>query len=833
MSIEDINYMKANSIRQAYTFIIDSSDRERGMYPNPNNYVVNFSTPFKNIIGMEIIDASIPRAMYTIDRDNNELYYYVGDDTGDNIIENGVQIQNTANLLLKNWNYTSNLSIGASNISITSNISTTASNIASSFTTATIPSTPSTPAIPGITYNTTSNIFTILKETVTSNITTTSNIINNSNVYDISSIYTSIKLTSTSNILNNSIITATSNIIYGSNIYTSSNIIDINNIHNISRGSNIANLELTRDRYAVINNSVNIYNIYSGTASSTSGTSGASTSSGASAIGGTTTGITFNLCVHPIIAEYNRELSIMDFSYTHTYSLDTNRIFRNISIDVTKSGVANNTHVLTFTIGERIERLFNINIDNYINIFWSILDTTWSIGIFDINNTLIVYEVFSNCPALYNVFFTKKYLGKKQARDASSALSDDWDSNLLLLKDVKIYNVPMTLETMTVTLGASLGATETISPQRSPVWYKMDEVINSEVINEGDRPTIAYEDVFKKVVIAPGDYTFRTFITKYNELIKYEDMEIMFKETTTPPELSNLIDIYSRSPLILDMKRSTLAENLGFDLYPTMNNEDLYVSKPVTNTLSVIAKMFYSRFNKDYASNASNVIADKNEDDIYIITSPGIVYFIGNKYIIMRCPEIEEHLYRSLSYSKNALGLAKFRVDSIGINSEKLTITKIPVREFHPIGKLSRMSLRFETSKGTLYDFKGLNHNIIFAIFYYEPTQKNIPTNSILNPEYKMNYLDYLYKQEEIEGDSDDDNEDSEDFSRDNIDDYKTKENLYSEKGVQLQQYNKYYQNNLQSGIIMEAEEEDDEADEDDDADEEAEEEDAEAEAEY
>jgi len=225
------------------------------------------------------------------------------------------------------------------------------------------------------------------------------------------------------------------------------------------------------------------------------------------------------------------------------------------------------------------------------------------------------------------------------------------------------------------------------------------------------------------------------------------------------------------------------------------------------------------------------VIADKNEDDIYVITSPGIVYFIGNKYIIMRCPEIEEHLYRSLSYSKNALGLAKFRVDSIGINSEKLTITKIPVREFHPIGKLSRMSLRFETSKGTLYDFKGLNHNIIFAIFYYEPIQKNVPTNSILNPEYKMNYLDYLYKQEEIEGDSDDDNEESEDFSRDNIDDYKTKENLYSEKGVQLQQYNKYYQNNLQSGIIMEAEEDA----EDEDAEEDAEDEDEadEADAEY
>ena len=52
MSIEDINYMKAHSIKQAYTFIIDSSDRDRNMYPNPNDYVINFSTPFKNIIGL-------------------------------------------------------------------------------------------------------------------------------------------------------------------------------------------------------------------------------------------------------------------------------------------------------------------------------------------------------------------------------------------------------------------------------------------------------------------------------------------------------------------------------------------------------------------------------------------------------------------------------------------------------------------------------------------------------------------------------------------------------------------------------------------------------------
>ena len=256
-----------------------------------------------------------------------------------------------------------------------------------------------------------------------------------------------------------------------------------------------------------------------------------------------------------------------------------------------------------------------------------------------------------------------------------------------------------------------------------------------------------------------------------------------------------------------------IISNIGFDLYPTHNNEHKYIFKPYTNTDSVLAKMFYSRLNTSH-----DIETRINK---YIITSPGNVYFIGNKYIIMRCPEIEEHLYRSLSYSKYTLGLAKFRVDSIGINSEKLTITKLPVREFHPIGKLSRMTLRFETKNGTLYDFKGINHNIIFAILYYEPIQKNVPTISILNPEYKMNYLDYLYKQEEIEGDSDDDNEENniEDFSRDNIEDYKMKELLYNESGVKLQQFNNYYQNNNQA-VIMENEEEVEDDNEDDNEDE-------------
>ena len=48
MSIEDIKQLKNNSIKQTFVLLIDSKHRDMSVYPNPNNYVINFDTPFKN-----------------------------------------------------------------------------------------------------------------------------------------------------------------------------------------------------------------------------------------------------------------------------------------------------------------------------------------------------------------------------------------------------------------------------------------------------------------------------------------------------------------------------------------------------------------------------------------------------------------------------------------------------------------------------------------------------------------------------------------------------------------------------------------------------------------
>ena len=174
-------------------------------------------------------------------------------------------------------------------------------------------------------------------------------------------------------------------------------------------------------------------------------------------------------------------------------------------MDVAKSGGGNAGYVLSFTIGERKESIFNVTMNGYINIYWSILKTTWNIGIFDATlHTQIAYKEFLNCDELYNVFFTKKYIGRKHG-------ANGWGNNLLRLKDFKIYNVPMTNATMVAVATATTAATMTTDIS-VPVWYKMDEVVQNAILNKGGHATIGYEDVFKKIVITPGDYTFRTFI---------------------------------------------------------------------------------------------------------------------------------------------------------------------------------------------------------------------------------------------------------------------------------------------------------------------------------
>jgi hypothetical protein len=307
-----------------------------------------------------------------------------------------------------------------------------------------------------------------------------------------------------------------------------------------------------------------------------------------------------------------------------------------------------------------------------------------------------------------------------------------------------------------------------------------NDFINELDNNNDTDPT--YNGVFKEIKITRGDYTFPFFIDEFNTLMEtsfipnyYDnDNEIVVLEAkgiSNPTELTDVMEFVCSHPFILNMGNSTINETLGFNL----------LTKPELDNINYT---YHNKFKRLFISFLNNKIDSKKP---YNVISPGMVCFTGEKYILMRSKEIEEHSFGSLAYTNNNLGIAKFRTNSLGFNDEKLYITKIPIREFHPIGKLSQLSLRFETSDKKLYDFKGINHNITLAIYYYEPVFKQIDKfNSILNPNYTTNYNEYKYTndEQEIINEDDDDEDDLEDdinenYSRDNINIYKKMEQKY------------------------------------------------------
>jgi hypothetical protein len=150
-------------------------------------------------------------------------------------------------------------------------------------------------------------------------------------------------------------------------------------------------------------------------------------------------------------------------------------------------------------------------------------------------------------------------------------------------------------------------------------------------------------------------------------------------------------------------------------------------------------------------------ILETNEKP-YTVTAPGLYSLTGDRYIILRCPQIEQHLYRSRAYERYTMGLAKFKLSVYGYDDTRFDYSKTPIREFHPIGKLSQLSFRFERPDGELYNFKGINHTLTFVVQYYEPVQQGEFDKYTLNPDYDPDYFRYIQNQEsESESGSDSD----------------------------------------------------------------------------
>lgn len=75
--MDDIDHLIANSSTNSFMFYIDSRHRNRAIYPNPNEYAIQFSTPFRNVYSIQVVDSLIPRTHYNVDVYSNRFTYEI------------------------------------------------------------------------------------------------------------------------------------------------------------------------------------------------------------------------------------------------------------------------------------------------------------------------------------------------------------------------------------------------------------------------------------------------------------------------------------------------------------------------------------------------------------------------------------------------------------------------------------------------------------------------------------------------------------------------------------------------------------------------------------
>ena len=152
------------------------------------------------------------------------------------------------------------------------------------------------------------------------------------------------------------------------------------------------------------------------------------------------------------------------------------------------------------------------------------------------------------------------------------------------------------------------------------------------------------------------------------------------------------------------------------------------------------------------------------------ITAPGMINLASENYVLLRCDEIENHLRGSYNTEKYTPGLGVLNIGVQGYAESKNDFFSVKYKEFHPIGRLTKMSFRFERkSDRKLYDFKHIDLHFLLSIKFFRPSAKSSFERSILNPEYDSNFISYINNTNEYEepsSDEEDDLSDSEDYAR-------------------------------------------------------------------
>ncbi len=133
----------------------------------------------------------------------------------------------------------------------------------------------------------------------------------------------------------------------------------------------------------------------------------------------------------------------------------------------------------------------------------------------------------------------------------------------------------------------------------------------------------------------------------------------------------------------------------------------------------------------------------------WTLATPGLVNLTGPRYVSIRCPEIESHMFRDRVNETCHAGLGMVQLRGYGFREQRFDFVSFPSRRFHPLGKLSKLTFRLERPDGSLYDSHGVDNSLLLVLRYRTLPSSNRPDASsdfsyTLNPGYSPDLHRYM-----------------------------------------------------------------------------------------
>lgn len=249
--------------------------------------------------------------------------------------------------------------------------------------------------------------------------------------------------------------------------------------------------------------------------------------------------------------------------------------------------------------------------------------------------------------------------------------------------------------------------------------YKFLDVTNDGTLRSSDDHLIC-ELSRMDIYAEHGNYTICALCQHMNVLMTAGSTQNGLPNTTVSAasctgdfDRTSKMMLNSTKPFIVNLMATTMHKQTGF-----VNVRTGCVSKIVLQT------------------NLEMPLAFECTDGLWRIPSPGVCDLTGERYIILRCPELENtgSSFKTRTYD----GVAIFKMVAAPNSISELRFDYQNLRQtiLHPIGKIHRLTFKFECGNGRAYDFKGVDYQFLASVKTVCVPRIQRFEKSILNPYY-------------------------------------------------------------------------------------------------